>query len=137
MLAGGGASLCIAASSAQNTTIGPAAAVKAPAGRLVALASLGAGACAALIDPADARQAIVVQSARNSNRTTTVLPAGIQPLAMSRCNQHLLVIGARRSTNGRTAVVAATPVREGPHAAAAGAAGAASTKPSAATCHSA
>jgi hypothetical protein len=129
-LAGSGANICAAATMPDRTALGPYAVARdgralagaAPAGRLVALDSLQGGACAALIYPTGAHNAVVVQSAPTGRHTTTTaLPGALQPLGMSRCNHHLLVIGDEPSNGLRNAVVAVVPVHEGPHASAASA----------------
>ena len=142
MVAGSGARLCEAEvlPGAIDVAAAGTHGVHAPAGRLIGLTSLGGGACAALIYPARSRHAVVVQTGPGSGpaASSTPLPGAIQPLAISRCNQHLLVIGDEPSGGTRRGAVAVVPVREGPHAAAAKAAArAAALRPSAATCRSA
>jgi hypothetical protein len=127
-LAGTAGDLCVASTSANGTRLGPGAALgsaqpypfRAPAGRLVGLTTLGGGACAALIYPTGARHAVVVQNGPTGSRTSTSpLPGRLQPLGMSRCNQHLLVIGDEPRNGVLDGVVAVVPVRAGPHASAA------------------
>jgi hypothetical protein len=128
-LAGSGANICAAATIADRIAVGPYTVARdgralrgtAPAGRLVALDSLQGSACAALIYPTGAHNAVVVQSAPTGRSTTTALPGALQPLGMSRCNHHLLVIGDEPRNGVRSAVVAVVPVHEGPHASAASA----------------
>jgi hypothetical protein len=128
LVAGSAAGVCVAADVGNATGIGPlsefqrvhVASARGPAGRLVALTTLGQGACAALIYPRGGRHAVVVQTwATGRAVRTDALPAFVQPLGISRCNQHLLVIGDRLANGVRQGLVAAVPVREGPHAAAA------------------
>ncbi|MHB8694759.1 MAG: hypothetical protein ACYDHH_26295 [Solirubrobacteraceae bacterium] len=135
LVAGSPAAVCVAADLGGSTEIGPyseferfhSANARGPGGRVVALTALGGGACAALIYPRGGHHAVVVQSSATGRAVRTdALPAFVQPLGLSRCNQHLLVIGDRLTNGTRQGLVAAVPVREGPHAAGAAAAAAAS-----------
>lgn len=94
----------------------PARIVPVPAGRLVALVPLGDGACAALIAPRHGSRALVAQAVAGARHATVDrLPRGLRPLGMSRCEQHLLVIGAHAAGHRVAGRVAVVPVRAGPY----------------------
>lgn len=124
-----GASWCLAASDVKHVNLlawasGRWTSAAAPAGTLVALAPLGAGACAALIRTSRPGAVVAQMSAGSSRVSADTIPSSLTPLGMFRCNRHLLVIaGAARD---RTAVIVPVPVRRGPfvHAALASAASA-------------
>jgi hypothetical protein len=89
--------------------------------KLVATVALGGGGCGALLQRGP-RSADVTQTGSNSSATTiTPLPAGLAPLAMFRCHQHLLVIAASGSAGHETAMIEPVPITRGPFAAAASA----------------
>jgi hypothetical protein len=126
-LAGTGSSTCAASSGSAATAIRPVSAgatvraTLAPAGRLLALVSLGQGACAALV--AGRGGADVEQMQAGARRAVSDRVArDVAAQSMFRCNQHLLVLGTVAGGGRRTAVILPVPVRRGPFARASAAA---------------
>jgi hypothetical protein len=117
---------CAAESNRTVTRLGALSAQPSPAagGHVISVSPLGGASCAALIERPGRRGAFVLQASPGQVRASSdAVPAGVAPLGMFRCHQHLLVIGDRRRGRQRAAVVAVVPVREGPEALAAGVAG--------------
>jgi hypothetical protein len=80
------------------------------AGTLGGVVPLGDGACGALLLH-DGKPASVLQaSAGDAHPAITSLPAGLRAGAIYRCNQHVLVVGARRSNGVERASVAVTMI---------------------------
>ncbi|MGO9753378.1 MAG: hypothetical protein ACLP22_18085 [Solirubrobacteraceae bacterium] len=112
----GGAS-CVAATTRSQIGISSypsrsaPAVTPAPAGTLIALVPLGPGACAALIRTARGDATVAQMSAGNRRALSDRLPAAVAPLAMFRCNEHLLVVGTTSSAGQQYAMI--TPVAVG------------------------
>jgi hypothetical protein len=97
---------------------GPTPVAAPPATRLITIVPLGSGACGALLSRGRLRPAEVMQtSSADPAPAITQLPAGVTPLAMFRCHQHLLVIGASASGATEAAVIVPVPISGGPFAA--------------------
>jgi hypothetical protein len=120
--------LCIAATDPLRILIAPypptsgAGGAVAPRGTLLALVPLGSGSCAALIRTSGGRASVAQMSSGDRRAVIDRLPAAIAPLAMFRCHQHLLVIGATRRGREQAALVAPIPIRRGTFSARASAA---------------
>jgi hypothetical protein len=95
--------------------------------KLIALVPLGTGGCGALLQRG--RNSAEVAQVGNSTAgpAITPVPAGLVPLAMFRCRQHLLVIAARGPESKEAAVILPVPISRGPFAAVAAAISAPST----------
>lgn len=129
-LASASGQTCIAESSQSQTALGSLTGngslgelSVAPAGSVIEAVALGASACAALIAPARGGGAVVAQGQDGDPHASVArLPRTVRPLGLSRCEHHLLTIGARRAGETQQGVVAVIPVRVGPHARSAAAA---------------
>jgi hypothetical protein len=118
----GGAS-CIATTAPSHTGISPYAtgsagtAANAPAGSLTGLVPLGPGSCAALIRTPRGQATVAQMTSGDAHALTDRVPPAVTALAMFRCNQHLLVVGATGSAGRQSAVIVPVPVRRGKFAA--------------------
>jgi hypothetical protein len=89
--------------------------------RLIAVVPLGAGGCGALVRRGP-RSAVVTQSGSGGSAVTvTPIRAPLVPMAMFRCHEHLLVLGASGPAARETAVIVPVPITRGPFAASAAA----------------
>jgi hypothetical protein len=127
----GSGAACVAGAGPAGIAVGPLAGAGAvgvagftrvlagAAAALVAVVPLGAGACGVLVQR-PGRPAEVFQTAAGSaGAAITALPAGLVPLAMFRCHQHLLVIAASGPAGDESAALVPVPLTRGPFAAAA------------------
>lgn len=116
-----GSAVCAAVSNRASTMLGPFRGGRATlsrgtaGGRLIALVSLGEGACAALLVDHRHPGGLVVQaSPQRPQPTPDGLPRAVTPLGMFRCHAHLLIIGTHAQGRSRAGTVVVIPVRRGP-----------------------
>lgn len=112
-------SFCLSASGPSSVLLSAGrrwAPASAPMGKVLSLVPLGPGACAALITTQHG--GVVAQMATGERRTLVKhVPSGVAPLAMFRCNHHLLIVGASVSGSRRIAVIVPVAVARGSFAA--------------------
>jgi hypothetical protein len=86
---------------------------------LVSIVPLGAGSCGALLKSGQRSTDVTQTGSNDPAPAVTHIPAGLVPLAMFRCHQHLLAIVASGSAANETAMIVPVPITRGPFAAAA------------------
>ena len=117
--------MCVAGSGPAGIDIWPLGATQSTqvaagaSARLVAIVPLGAGGCGALLQRGQRSAEVTQTGSNNPAPAVSHIPAGLAPLAMFRCHQHLLVIAASGSAANETAMIVPVPIRRGPFAAAA------------------